>query len=83
MLDTTNWAEYPFYVEGVKFVSKLDTEGSIYSQVSRLPMGVFEAMNRDAIASLIGNPTDFSREELESELEAVNLGAHEALICLA
>ena len=83
MLDTTNWAEYPFYVDGVKFVSKLDTNGNIYSQVQRLPMGVFEAMNRDAVASLIGEPSNFSREELENELATVNLGAHQALICLA
>ena len=83
MLDTTNWAEYPFYVDGVKFVSKLDTNGNIYSQVQRLPMGVFEAMNRSAIVELIGEPSNFSREELENELATVNLGAHQALICLA
>lgn len=83
MLDTTNWAEYPFYVDGVKFVSKLDTEGNIYSMVKNLPVGVFEAMNRDAVADLIGEPSNFSREELEKELATVNLGAHEALICLA
>ena len=82
MLDTTNWAEYPFYVDGVKFVSKLDTEGNIYSMVKKLPVGVFENMNRQAVTELIGQPANFSREELENELATVNLGAHEALICL-
>ena len=83
MLDTTNWAEYPFYVDGVKFVSKLDTNGNIYSMVKQLPVGVFENMNRQAVTDLIGEPANFSREELENELATVNLGAHEALICLA
>ncbi len=75
MLDTTNWASYPFTVEGVEFVSLLDPKGSFYPQVERLPNGVFTQENMRMILELIGNPAKFSREELQAELDSVNLGA--------
>jgi len=83
MLNTDNWASYPFSVEGIDFVSKLDPQGSFYPQVERLPAGVFSAENARAIAELIGNPALFTLEELQAELDRVNEGASQALICLA
>lgn len=83
MLDTTNWAKYPFSVEGVEFVSMLDPQGSFYSQVERLPAGIFANENVRMVAELIGNPAKFTRDELEAELARVNLGASQALVALA
>lgn len=83
MLDTTNWAKYPFTVEGVEFVSMLDPQGSFYSQVERLPAGLFANENVRMVAELIGNPAKFTRDELEAELARVNLGASQALVALA
>ncbi len=82
-LDTTNWAKYPFTVEGVEFVSMLDPQGSFYSQVERLPAGIFANENVRMVAELIGNPAKFTRDELEAELARVNLGASQALVALA
>ncbi len=82
-LDTTNWAKYPFTVDGVEFVSMLDPQGSFYSQVERLPAGIFANENARMVAELIGNPAKFTRNELEAELARVNDGASQALLALA
>jgi hypothetical protein len=83
LLDTKNWVSYPFEVNGINFVSKLDPKGSFYPQIEALPSGLFTSMNQDAIRQIIGNPAEFSPEELQAELDIVNLGASQALICLA
>ena len=83
MLDTTNWAKYPFSVDGVEFVSMLDPQGSFYSQVERLPAGIFANENARMVNELIGNPAKLTRDELEAELARVNLGASQALVALA
>ena len=83
MLDTTNWAKYPFTVNGVNFVSLLDKNGSFYSQVERLPAGIFTTENTRMVGELIGDPAVMTREELQAELDRVNLGASQALVALA
>lgn len=83
MLDTTNWASFPFEVDGVQFVSKLDTNGSFYPQISRMPTEMVEMINRDAITELVGDPTLMTTAELQAELDTINAGASQALICLA
>lgn len=83
LLDTTNWVSYPFSVEGIEFVAKLDPQGSFYSQIEALPVGLFASWNKDMVSQIIGNPALFSHEELLSELDRVNDGASQALICLA
>ena len=83
MLNTDNWAQFPFSVNGVNFVSKLDTNGSFYPQISRMPAEMVEMINRDAISELVGDPTKMTTEELQSELDAVNLGATQAILALA
>ena len=82
-LDTTNWAVYPFEVNGVQFVSLLDKEGLFYNAVERLPAGVFTNENALMVSELIGDPSLMTREELESELDRVNLGATQAILALA
>jgi hypothetical protein len=83
MLNTDNWASFPFSVNGVNFVSKLDTNGSFYPQISRMPAEMVEMINRDAITELVGDPTKMTTEELQAELNAVNLGATQAILALA
>ena len=83
MLNTDNWASFPFSVNGVNFVSKLDTNGSFYPQISRMPAAMVEMINRDAITELVGDPTKMTTEELQAELNAVNLGATQAILALA
>ena len=83
MLDTTNWASFPFTVKGVNFVSKFDTNGAFYPQVKRLSPEVFYSWHNDMIAELIGDPSLMTRDELSAELDRVNLGANQAIVCLA
>lgn len=83
MLDTTNWASFPFEVDGVQFVSKIDKNGSFYPQLSAMPIQVVNLMNEQAIRELIGKASLFSTAELQAELDRVNDGASQALICLA
>ena len=83
MLNTDNWAQYPFSVNGVNFVSKIDTNGSFYPQISRMPNVMVEIMNQDAIKQLVGDPTLLTTAELEAELEILNLGATQAILALA
>ena len=83
MLNTDNWAQFPFSVNGVNFVSKLDTNGSFYPQISRMPAVMVEMINRDAITELVGDPTKMTTEQLQAELDAVNLGATQAILALA
>ena len=83
MIDTTNWASFPFEVDGVQFVSKLDTNGSFYPQITKMPIQMVNLMNESAIRELIGKVSLFSTAELEAELDRVNEGATQALICLA
>ncbi len=83
MLDTTNWVKYPFTVDGIDFVSMLDPQGSFYSQVERLPAGIFTNENVRMVAELIGNPALMTRQELQDELDRINLGASQALVALA
>ena len=83
MLNTDNWASFPFSVNGVNFVSKIDTNGSFYPQISRMPNVMVEIMNQDAIKQLVGDPTLLTTAELEAELELLNLGAPQAILALS
>jgi hypothetical protein len=83
MLDTTNWASYPFTVNGINFVSLLDPQGIFYSKVERLPEGVFTNENVRMVGELIGDPSAFTTAELQAELDRINDGASQALVALA
>ena len=83
MLDTTNWVSIPFSAQGVDFVSKLDPNGSFYPMIKRLPAGVFELEQTRMVSELIGNLSNLSLADIQAELDVVNLGASQALLCLA
>ena len=83
MLNTDNWALFPFSVNGVNFVSKIDTNGSFYPQISRMPNVMVEIMNQDAITQLVGDPTLLTTAELQAELDVLNDGATQAILALA
>lgn len=79
----TRWALFPFTVDGVEFVSKLDIEGSMYQQVSKLPPAIFNQMNESSIRELIGKVSLMSRDEIQAELDRVNEGYSQAYLALA
>ena len=82
-LDTTNWAKFPVSVDGVDFVSVIDPNGSFYPQLVTMPNEVFTQFHEQMIHEIIGNPSLMTRDELQKELDVVNDGASQALICLA
>jgi len=57
MLNTDNWASFPFSVNGVNFVSKIDTTGSFYPALSKMPTAMVDMINTQAITELVGDPT--------------------------
>lgn len=77
------FAEYPFSVNGVNFVSRVAVEGSMYAVVERLHESIFAQMNAEAIMDLIGDPAELSLNELKIRLYDANAGATQALIELA
>ena len=83
MKDKSNWKSYPFTVDGVEFLSLIDPNGSMYSQIQRVPAQVFSMMNEQAIRELIGNASLMSKSEIQAELDAVNLGYSQAFLALA
>jgi hypothetical protein len=82
-LDTTNWVSYPFEVNGIKFVSLLDPQGSFYPRIKTWPAGVFDIENAKMVNELIGDPSKLTTNQLQDELDRINTHASEALIVLA
>lgn len=81
-LDTKQWEQFPFTVDGVNFISKIDKDSSMYKQVFALPEGVFAKMNEVALNQLMGNLSTMTRDEIESALNTINEGATYALLAL-
>lgn len=77
-LDTTGWAQFPFETEGHTFVSKVAPHSPFMKQIATLPAGMFEAMNKGAVADLIGK--DLTREEIIQKISFINEGASHAVI---
>ncbi|NDE79186.1 MAG: hypothetical protein EB047_08300 [Chitinophagaceae bacterium] len=82
-LDTTNWAKFPVSVDGVDFVSVIDPNGSFYPQIITMPNEVLVNFHEQMIHDVIGCPSSMTRDELQAELDAVNLGATQAILALA
>ncbi len=80
-LDTTGWNEFPFEVEGVNYVSKVANNSPFMARIKFLPAGVFESMNSNAVADLVG--TGLTREQIIAKLNDVNAEASHAVIELA
>jgi len=80
-LNTKSWHSYPFEVDGVKFVSKIEKNSPFMSRIKTLPNGVFESMNRSAVLELVGE--NLSREYVISKLYQLNKDATHAVLELA
>lgn len=83
MIDKSNWKSYPFTVDGVEFLSLIDPNGSMYSQIQRVPAQVFSLMNEQAIREIIGSVSNLTKSEIQAELDKVNLGYSQAYLALA
>jgi hypothetical protein len=77
-LSTTGWIEFPFTAQGHNFVSKLSPTSPFLACVKMLPAGVFETMNREAVAELIG--VGLTREQVLEKLGSINEYASHAVV---
>lgn len=77
-LDTTGWAQFPFETQGHAFISKVAPNSPFMKQIAILPAGMFETMNKGAIADLIGE--GLTREQVLEKIAVVNEGASHAVI---
>ena len=80
-LNTNGWAEFPFEVNGVNFISKVAPNSPFMARIPFLPEGTFESMNAAAVIDLIGK--GLSRAEIVQELYRINEGGSHAVLELA
>ena len=78
----TSYKDYPFTVNGVKFISRINANSPFAGTLAKLPKQVVIDMNIQAVTELIGDASLFTRDELLEELERVNDGGTHAFILL-
>ena len=81
-MTTSTYQDFPFTAYGVKFISRVDKGSPLYPRINSLPNGLFNQMNIDAVSQIIGDASQFTREELLEELARVNEGGSYAFILL-
>jgi hypothetical protein len=78
----TDYKDYPFVVNGVKFISRINANSPFAGSLAKMPAPIVTQLNIDAVTELIGNASLFTRDELLDELARVNDGATHAFILL-
>ena len=78
----TTYTDYPFTSNGVNFISRVFTHSELSDTIAKLPMGVFENLNRQAVEELIGDASLLSISEIENELERINEGGSHSFLLL-
>ena len=78
----TNYTDYPFVVNGVKFISRINTNSPFAGTLAKLPTQVVTDLNIQAVTEMIGDASLFTRDELLDELARINDGGTHAFILL-
>ena len=79
---TTDYKDYPFVVNGVKFISRINANSPFAGTLAKMPTQVVKDLNIQAVTELVGDASKFTRDELLEELERVNDGGTHAFILL-
>ena len=79
----SQWKSYNFSVDGVNFISKIDTGSTQFLQIESLPEGVFNSFNVGAIREYVGDVAEYSLSEIKDILDHVNQGSSWAVLELA
>ena len=79
---TTNYTDYKFSANGVKFISRVFDNSPFLSQIKDMPEGIFAQLNQEALSELLGDASLLTNDELVSELEKINSGGSHAFIML-
>lgn len=75
------WKIYPFTVNGIAFQSRVDAHSTMAEKIARVGEEQFIEMNKDCVKSLIKG--EWTRENLEKEIERINANGSRAFIELA
>ena len=81
-MTTTDYKDYPFVVNGVKFISRINANSPFAGSLAKLPTQVVTDLNIQAVTEMIGDASLFTHDELLQELERVNDGGTHAFILL-
>jgi len=81
-MTATNYTDYKFSANGVKFISRVFDNSPFLSQIKSMPEGIFAQLNQSAISDLLGDASLLTNDELVSELEKINAGGSHAFILL-
>jgi hypothetical protein len=81
-MTTTNYTDYKFSANGVKFISRVFDNSPFLSQIKSMPEGIFAQLNQSAISDLLGDASLLTNDELVLELEKINAGGSHAFILL-
>jgi hypothetical protein len=79
---TTDYKDYPFTVNGVKFISRINADSPFAGTLAKMPTQVVTDLNIQAVTELIGDASLLTRDELLDELAKVNDGGTHAFILL-
>jgi len=78
----TDYKDYPFVVNGVKFISRINANSPFAGTLAKLPTQVVTDLNIQAVTELVGDASLLTRDELLAELDRVNDGGTHAFILL-
>jgi hypothetical protein len=78
----TDYKDYPFTVNGVKFISRINADSPFAGSLAKMPTQVVTDLNIQAVTELIGDASLLTRDELLAELEHINDGGTHAFILL-
>jgi hypothetical protein len=79
---TTEYKDFPFTANGVSFISRLYSHSPFLPIVEKMPAGMFDSMNINAVNEMLTLGKTFTLLEIEAELKRVNENATHAFLLL-
>jgi hypothetical protein len=79
---TTQYKDFPFTANGVNFISRLYSHSPFLPIVEKMPAGMFDSMNINAVNEMLTLGKTFTLLEIEAELKRVNENATHAFLLL-
>lgn len=80
---TTEWATFPFDVDGVQFNSKVRKDSDFGMRLMFVPAEMFAEMNVSCIREYFADVKSMSRTDIVSKLNELNYGGTNAILELA
>jgi hypothetical protein len=81
-MTTTQYKDFPFTANGVNYISRLYSHSPFLPIVEKMPAGMFDSMNINAVNEMLTLGKTFTLLEIEAELKRVNENATHAFLLL-